>query len=297
MTLDNIRKLIKDNQIQSVTDIGNMLNSKRIVSIPHKDFKTEFNCYGELLFGPKNVYKFEQAITELKKLDLSKITTPLEFVTYYDSIFDDALKGENNNKFELSILMNIPRDPKHYYQGEWKDTEETNDDLIGWDYFLGKPLNNTIGIEIKTDNYDKLDLPENTQNGLINNIVNDDHKTVEKLQPVTYIDYNTSLDLSIIKNWIYTKFNIEHDLLIRPQLNKRGQYMNFVINVHMLDSNITYVPIVIYDTCKVKYGKNINKCKSTAERTEQTHITDSNIQDLIKNLDTEIKNHFRTLNR
>jgi len=58
----------------------------------------------------------------------------------------------NENNKILNDIFYIPYDPRHYYLEEWNNScdEENNNELFGWNKFLGKELDNTTGFQINS---------------------------------------------------------------------------------------------------------------------------------------------------
>ena len=290
--LDKIRILSRENNIKTLPQLGELLKSKRIISIPHTQYRGEFICYAELLFGNHTVYNFEEAKNKIKELDLSNINEPKEWISYYTDIFNNALDGNITNKEEIEILMHIPYNPKDYYIGEW----DKDNNLNGWSDFLGKELNNTTGIEIKSDS---VPIANNALKN-ISNFINDDHKKIKKFIPLEWQTYDTNTNLDILKDYLFSEFGINCDLEIRIQLTKKLLLDKFVINIHIPNMEFTFIPIIIYPDCSISYDKSIyDKVifykRTQAKRTEKKYICESSKQDLIKKLNIEIKDFFKKL--
>lgn len=290
--LDTIRTIARQNEIKSLSELGELLDSKKIVSIPHKNYKNEFICYAELLFGEDEVYSFEEARTKIKELDLSRITEPKEWIAYCKNVFDKALQGDIDNNEELDILMRIPYNPKDYYIEEWNKDNNSN----GWIEFLGKDLINTIGIEVKCDS---VPISTNAFNN-ISNILNNDHKKVKRFKPLEWQTYDTETRLDILKDYLYSEFGVNCTLEIRVQLNKKMLLDRFVINAHVANMDYTFIPITIYPDCSIQYDKCIYDKQLVTKRTtpirsEKKYICEASKQALLKNLNSEIKEFFKSL--
>lgn len=290
--LNKIRKLAKENNIINLSKLGELLKSKRIISIPHIQYKGEFICYAELLFGNNEVYNFEQAKNKIKELDLSNINEPKEWVSYCTNIFNNALDGNIIDEDELEILIHIPYNPKDYYIGEWDKDNNKN----GWCDFLGKELNNTTGIEIKCNS-----VPIGTNAFTnISNLINDDHKKIKKFTALEWQTYNTETNLDILSEYILSEFGIKCDLEIRVLLTKKLLLDKYVINVHIPDMAYTFIPIIICQDFKIQYDKSIYDKEAFSKRThanrkEYKYISESSKQDLINKLSNEIKIFFKNL--
>jgi superfamily II DNA or RNA helicase len=293
IALDKIRQLARANNIETLPKLGELLQCKGIFSIPHEHYKGEFICYKELLFGNDKVLDFEQAKNIIKnELDLSKITEPKEWMAYCTNVFNNALNGIITNERELDILMRIPFNPKDYYIGEW----DKDNNSKGWNDFLGKELKNTTGIEVKSD---YVPIGSNAFKNL-SNLFNDEHIKINKYKALQWQTYDTRYNLDILKDYLLSEFGICCDLEIRVQLTKKLLLDRFIINVHIPNMEYTFVPIIIYPDCSILYDKSIYDKqmfhkRTQATRTEKKYICESSKQDLINNLNIEIKEFFKKL--
>ena len=296
--LDKLKKFVQEENITNLYQLSKFLDDKCIITNkPHKYYKNDWLCYGDLLFN--KVYSYEEAINIIKLHDLSNIDTPKKWLDYYNNLIEIEMTNENNNI--LNDIFYIPYDPKTYYLEEWNniyDEKNNNDELYGWNKFLGKELDNTTGIEI---NSKKSSVSVNAESNL-KNIVNKDKDKIKKLignSWQTFENYKT--DIINLKKYIDTFFNIDSIIEIRFMLNDLLCLKQKTINVHLHNLPIDIIPITIDFNKKIKYDKDIfdmsillskNKDDVKIDRIKDHNIHNKQVQITIDNILTELNNYI-----
>lgn len=209
------------------------------------------------------------------------------------------MKNENNNI--LNDIFYIPYNPSQYYYVEWKNNncdEENNNELYGWNKFLGKELDNTTGFQI---NSKKSSVSINAENNL-KNIVNKDKDKIKKLIGnlwQTFENYNT--DISELKSYVDKFFGIDSIIEVRFMLNNLLCLKQKTINVHLYNLPLDIIPITIDFNKKIKYDKDIfdmsillskNKDDIKKDRFNDHNIHNKNVQITIDNILIELNKYI-----
>ena len=259
---------------------------------PHLDYKMEWFCYGDLLFN--KIYTYEESINIIKSLNLNDITTPKEWLDYYNNIIEYALNNEcdENELILLNKIMFIPYDPKTYYLKEWNKVEDNNELNIGWNKFLDKSLENTTGLEITTITSS---CSTNASNNL-QNIINQDQNKVKHLIKDNWQTFTIlKSDLNDLKNYIDTNFNIDCNIEYRFRLTNTYSVHSQILNIRTNKSTTNFKPpITISFNYNCTYDKNIynNNITSNINRTEEFLIQHEDIQNIIDNIKNELKQYI-----
>lgn len=293
--LDKLKKFVQEENITNLYQLSKFLDDKCIITNkPHKYYKNDWLCYGDLLFN--KVYLYEEAINIIKLHDLSNIDTPKKWLDYYNNLIEIEMTNENNNI--LNDIFYIPYDPKTYYLEEWNNIydEKNNDELYGWNKFLGKELDNTTGIEI---NSKKSSVSVNAESNL-KNIVNKDKDKIKKLignKWETFENYNT--DIYELKSYIDKYFDIDSIIEIRFMLNNLLGLKHKKINIHLHNLPIDIVPITVDFSKKIEYDKDIfdmqillSKNKNDVKRDKDHYISNKQVQTTIDNILIELNNYI-----
>jgi hypothetical protein len=122
---------------------------------------------------------------------------------------------------------------------------------------------------------------------IINNFTKDDWN---KYEPITNINE--------IIPFIQNIFGPDLDcyLSVVVYINDRGGFSKFLINIHITDMDLKYIPLIIDVNYRMIFDRDIcnicqirNKGYSISNRTEKMYIQNKNIQNILKKLNTEIK--------
>jgi predicted helicase len=285
INFDKIKKIIQGKNIINLYQLNNFLTEIGIIQDKlHNDYKSDWKCYGDLLFN--KIYSFQEAIDTIKLLDLSHINSPKDWNAYYYNIIENDLK----NECIFNKILYIPYDPKTYYLEEWED--KSDGELYGWCKFLGKKLDVT-GYEISNPKASSI---INAESNLRNIINNDAAKVVAKEWTTFNCDNNYRKE---IKKYIDDKFKINSIIQIRYIVNKDKAYDKFCINVRPNDFPIDKIPpIIIYSIKKIKFDKDIYNIdillnKKKIDRTEEEYIYKNEINTIIDNIQNDIKKHIK----
>lgn len=286
ISLDKLKTLVQKEKIINLVNLKKFLEDKCIViDKPHIYYKSEWICYGDFFFN--KVYSYSESRDIIKSFNLN-IKSPKEWLDYYNNIIDKAFKIECNDN-DLMIynkIIYIPYDPKTYYLEEWNNNETT-----GWNKFLDKELENTVGIEIKVDNSSN---SLNASSNLANLINNDKEKVMKIYDWNTYIPQKTNINN--LKNHLDTNFEIDSDFEIRFRLTTTFNLQHCQINVRPKQLDKKKVPIIIHFTYKIKYDKDIfnnNKItilenKNPMQTSEEMFIFNQEIQKTLDELKIEL---------
>jgi superfamily II DNA or RNA helicase len=286
MSLEKLKIIIQKENIENLGQLAKLIREKKLISNrPHKEIKTGWICYGDLLFNI--VYSYEEAIAEIQKHDLANIDNALDWNEYYNKLIDDEFDNENNQNM-LNPLFYIPNHPKTYYLENWKSLDEEKTD---WENFLGKPLQTITGIEIHSK---KCSVSESGDKNL-DNISNNDKFRVQKLLKGEWQSFKLqTTDISQLKIYINSHFSINSYFDIRFKLNDRGALIARVINVKIIDYPSSIIPIVIDFNCKMKYDRSVYdkslRYKEKIERDIEENIHSGDAQNVIRNILTELEN-------
>lgn len=297
ISLDKLKKIVQEENIKNLYELSKFLDDKCIITNkPHIYCKDNWICYSDLLFN--KVYSYEEAINIIKLHDLTNIDTPKKWFDYYNNLIEIEMTNENNKI--LNDIFYIPYDPRHYYLEEWNNScdEENNNELFGWNKFLGKELDNTTGFQI---NSKKSSVSINAENNL-KNIVNKDKDKIKKLignSWQTFENYNT--DISELKSYVDNFFGIDSIIEIRFMLNNLLCLKQKTINVHLHNLPLDIIPITIDFNKKIKYDKDIfdmsillskNKDDIKKDRFNDHNIHNKNVQITIDNILIELNNYI-----
>ena len=297
ISLDKLKKIVQEENIKNLYELSKFLDDKCIITNkPHIYCKDNWICYSDLLFN--KVYSYEEAINIIKLHDLTNIDTPKKWFDYYNNLIEIEMTNENNKI--LNDIFYIPYDPRHYYLEEWNNScdEENNNELFGWNKFLGKELDNTTGFQI---NSKKSSVSINAENNL-KNIVNKDKDKIKKLignSWQTFENYNT--DISELKSYVDKFFGIDSIIEIRFMLNNLLCLKQKTINVHLHNLPLDIIPITIDFNKKIKYDKDIfdmsillskNKDDIKKDRFNDHNIHNKNVQITIDNILIELNNYI-----
>lgn len=115
---------IRENNIQNLIELKSFITTQYY---PHQIFEDTWISYGDLLFD--KTYTYEESVKFINTLDLTDITTSIEFTTYYKNILINAFL-QNNTKISINEFIKLPNDPTKYYSQKW-----TN-----WSNYLSIPL-------------------------------------------------------------------------------------------------------------------------------------------------------------
>lgn len=289
ITLEQLKKIVQDHNIKTLYDLSRLLESNNMPSdIPHKNFKEEWICYGDLLFN--RIYSYDESIEVIKDLDLTNIESPDEWQKYYNNIMEEALSNEVTDLNLINKLIYIPCNPKTYYVEEW--TKKNNN---GWTTFLGKELKNLTGIQKEVNKTsDKVNAEKNMKN-----LINKDKDKVIKLLPSewqTFKNYNT--DLTKLKEYIHTEFEINPYITVQYKLTKDCKFETGAINFRMKDilTKSNKSPITINSSYKMTYDtdiydmeKLVAKDEITRNNTPDEFIKNKELQKTIDNLFDELR--------
>jgi superfamily II DNA or RNA helicase len=293
MSLEKLKLIIQKENIQNLGQLTKLIREKKlIINRPHKEIKSHWICYGDLLFN--KIYTYEEAISEIQKHDLSNITNSLEWTEFYDKLIEDEFEHENNIN-ELNPLFYIPNHPKTYYLENWASIDKNKSD---WEKFLGKNLQVITGVQIHSK---KSSVSECGDKNL-DNISNNDKFKVQKLLKGEWQSFRLeTTDISQLKTFIDIQFSINSYFDIRFELTDRGALKSKVINVKIIDYPSSIIPIVIDFNAKMKYDKIIYNTSalrsakiSRETRTEEINIHNFEVQNIIrKDILTELNNFIR----
>lgn len=296
--LERLKKIVQDEKIKNLYEMATFLESKCIITDkPHQHYKNNWICYGDFLFN--EICTYNEAIEIIKSIDLTNIQTPKQWQEYYNNLIENELKNNKNDK-KLDKIFFIPYDPKTYYLEEWNNSNE-NDEMSGWDKFLGKNLESTTGIEV---NSKKSSATINAENNLTN-LLNGDKEKVQKIKLnefETFNDYKT--DLSYLKEFIKYQFDIVDCIIeVRFQLNNLYALKTKIINIKLPNFPKNIVPITIDFNKKIKYDeeiydkpKLINK-KDKANRNKELNISNKEVQKVIDELLKELNEYVSNIRK
>jgi superfamily II DNA or RNA helicase len=283
--LDVLKTIVQKSKINNLFNLIEFTKNNYAIDKPHLYYKNDWLCYGDFLFN--KVYTYNEAIDIIKSLNLDNINSPKEWLTYYNNIINLALNNDCSND-ELNIIdkiIYIPYDPKTYYLNEWKTND--NED-IGWNKFLGKSLNDVIGVEISTTSSS---YSINASNNL-KNLINQDKDKVKKLIKNEWQTYDElQIDLNPLKKYIDNYFNIDCKIDVRFRLTNTYSLNSHTLNIKI--NNISEPIIVINFNYNCKYDNNIfniNKLKiQKINRNEEFVIQNEDIRNIIDDIKNELK--------
>ncbi len=285
LTFDKLKKIIIDYKIISFKSYIDNQSNLSLIDPAHIQFKSEWICYGDLIYS--KTYSYNEAIEIIKTLNLTQINNAGEWQEYYNDIINKALRNEYCDFDLLDKLIYIPYNPKTFYLENWKTDE--ND---GWNTFLSKKLSLRTGFELEVK---KGSVVTNSKKNL-DNLINSDKSKIKELIPAkwqTFDNYKT--DLTDIKQYINMKFDIDCEFTVRFILNKNLIYDGGIIWVKISKISNNYIPPITIDPSykisfdKDIYDKNIIMTKIDIKRNQYEFIHNKNHQEIIKNLFLEIK--------
>ena len=279
-TLQQLKELVKKHKITTLYQLYKLTQKIISTDIPHKHFKSDWVCYGDLLFD--KVYTYDQARCFMKNIDMTNIKCVDDWLSYYDNIIIGALRDEKYEPPFLNEIIYVPYNPKTYYLIDWD-----NNGNHGWESFLGKKLESLVGLEIKTNNCSSLTNADKN----IQNIVNNDKYKIQSIPMTWQTFYGAKTNLVELNKWISNNFRVDCKFTPRFRLNKNLRYDSGIINAWV--DGITDVPITVDIDCKVMFDRDISDMKTMKNkkivRCSSRHICDSKVIEEVESLFYEIK--------
>ncbi len=292
-------------EIRNLNDLYLFLIEKNIITNkPHKYYKSEWICYGDFLYN--KVFTYEESINFIKNLKFP-FSSSKDWLDYYNNILELSFNNSIIDEEQLQIskdIIYVPYDPKTFYLENW-DNQDNN--LSGWEKFLGKELENIVGLEISST---KSSVSVNAENNF-KNLINSDKDKIKNLLINKWQSFeNYSTDCKKLINFIETLFgSLTCEIDIRFLLDKRYSITQECINVHIKTFPKEIVPIVIEFTGKINYTSDIhnidlfrNKISNPSFRVRKEDrklvqfICNKEVQEVLDNLYKELTSYVKNRN-
>jgi superfamily II DNA or RNA helicase len=205
-TLSEFQTIIKRDNINTLQKWSRYINDNNIKQylFLHQEFRKDWISWGHLFYDHTFTYN-ESKLFIKNNVNMDNIVTSSDWIKYFHITIEDELSMVNNNIFNNNLLK-IPNRPKEYYK----------DDFIGWDDFLGIELDKNIVMTGTNPNY------ENNADQNLKNILNEDHKKIQK--NIKWQDYDTTHDLNKTSNFINNRFNIDSHFQLQIKFKKSGKF-------------------------------------------------------------------------
>ena len=243
VSLNKLKKLKPEN-VKTINEWIKHTRNKKISYIYlHKEFKSDWICWGDFLIN--ETLEYDEAKNIIKKYFNKKFKNPEEWFDYYKYLIYREIIGMREQQVTdemINDIIKIPNKPKEYYKGEWKD----------WNDFLGN-CEQIVG-------YQKVSKGNGTENSdkNIKDLIDNKNRND------TWYTYNMNDKLlESLKKYIVKQIGIVNDVMyieLRTRIcnKKNGSFDKCCIMCIVKNGDFTNSPILIWpEESKIVYDEKI----------------------------------------